>query len=138
MLNAKLTATGRHSVCLPSLRLASLFPVPDTLSLLSSYCRSIVILFPHFHAILFRTNGETKKDRPDQAKAGKGARTKRVSAASVEKNYKRFAPLHLDESQIILRPRASAAGTSVAKTTEERERKQYICIHTPYIERRQS
>lgn len=38
----------------------------------------------------------------------KGAKTKRVSAASlvtVEKNYKRFAPLHLDESQIILRPR---------------------------------
>lgn len=37
----------------------------------------------------------------------------------VEKNYKRFAPLHLDESQIILRPAAFAAGTSVAKTTKE-------------------
>lgn len=57
MLNAKLTATGRYSVRLLSFQLVSLFPF----SPISSCYRSIVILFPHFYAILFRTNGETKK-----------------------------------------------------------------------------
>jgi len=61
MLNAKLTATGRHSVRLSPPLTYFLFLMSRYSLLLSLCCRSIVILFPHFRTVLFWTNGETKK-----------------------------------------------------------------------------
>lgn len=88
-------------------------------------CHFIVISFSALPRIVpFRTNGETKNDRMDQVggrSRGGGVDRKRQknedederdereresaapSSVTVEKNYKWFAPLHLDESQIILR-----------------------------------
>lgn len=122
MLNAKLTATGRHSVRLSSHRLAPFF-LPLTLSLSLSPPVSVLSLYRNSLSALPRRTVPNKwwdkkrqagSSRHERGEDEEGERERR-RRVMVEKNYKRFAPLHLDESQIILRPRA----TSLAKTTKE-------------------
>lgn len=90
MLNAKLTATGRHSVRLSFLRLTPLFPRHTLLSpcVLSLYRISLSTLPRHTIPYKWRD----KKDRPDQTGI-RGMKIKKVSesaapSVTVEKNYK--------------------------------------------------
>lgn len=114
MLNAKLTATFRPFAFSLSLR-APLFlsatpAFSSLLSALSLYRNSLSTL--PLAPVLFRTNGETKKtswiksaEWRDREREGRGwtrAHGHHLRLVTVEKNYKWFAPLHLDESQIIL------------------------------------
>lgn len=149
MLNAKLTATRRHSVRLSSLsRLAPLFlTLSPPISVLSLYRNSLSALprrtIPNKWRDKKRQAGSSRHERGEDEELGSAA-----SFVMGEKNYKRFAPLHLDESQIILRPCVCRGAPPLRRQPRreflkkerkrERKREQYICIPTPYIERRQS
>lgn len=147
MLNAKLTATGRHSVRLSPPPTCSLFLLsrhslllPPVLSL---YRNSLSALS---HCAIPNKWWEKKKDRPDQDDADgrereKGRRRRgRTRARRRWWRWKRItsgSPRCISMNLKLFFVRAPAASIAEPGEEEGLEALKYICIHT-YIERRQS